>query len=149
METFIFRYEKILGLRLEEEEQCRNQLALRIKEEFELTDQLKVLKEKLETFNRTTALEVERGCTVQVLRNAEAQRKWLVEAIDNQQFLIELKRDEVKAARIKLGEASKKRKIMEKLKENAYIQFQKETELAEELATDQIVTFGSAQKQNQ
>lgn len=148
MENFSFRYERILKLRLDEEDQCRNQLALRIKEEYELNEQLQSLRSKLESFKRTTAAEIEQGCTVQVLRTAEAQRKWLLESIDNQQFLIELKRDEVKAARVKLGEASKKRKIMEKLKENEYIQFQKEAELTEELATDQIVTFGSAQKQN-
>lgn len=148
MENFSFRYERILKLRLDEEDQCRNQLALRIKEEHELTMDLQVLQEKLEAFKQITAAEIEQGCTVQVLRMAEAQRKWLLEAIDNQRFLIELKQEEVKKARIKLGEASKKRKIMEKLKENEFIQFQKETELAEELATDQIVTFGSAQKQN-
>ncbi len=148
MENFSFRYERILKLRIDEEDQCRNLLALRIKEEQELTMDLLALQGKLETFKQTTAAEVEQGCTVQMLRMAEAQRKWLLEAIDNQLFLIELKQGEVKEARIKLGEASKKRKIMEKLKENEYIQFQKETELAEELATDQIVTFGSAQKQN-
>lgn len=148
METFVFRYERILKLRMEEEDQCRNQLALRIKEEHELNACLKNLDDRLGFFKRTTAAEIEQGCTVQVLRTAEAERKWLLEAIDNQQFLIDLKREEIKAARLKLGEASKKRKIMEKLKENEYIQFQKEAELVEELATDQIVTFGSAQKQN-
>lgn len=148
METFNFRYERILKLRMEEEDQFRNQLALRIKEENEMKLELQSLHDRLDAFKRTTATEVEQGCTVQVLRTAEAERKWLLEAIDNQQYLIELKGEEVKAARMKLGEASKKRKIMEKLKENEFIQFQKEAELAEELATDQIVTFGSAQKQN-
>jgi len=99
-------------------------------------------------YNATTAVQVAEGCTVQVLRNAEAERKWLLDAIENQELLMDLKQKEVLAARIKLGETSKKRKIMEKLKENEYIQFQKEAELVEELATDQIVTFSSAKKQN-
>lgn len=148
METFNFRYERILKLRMEEEDQFRNQLALRIKEENEMKVQLQSLHQRLDAFKRTAASEVEQGCTVQVLRTAEAERKWLLEAIDNQQYLVELKCEEVMTTRVKLGEASKKRKIMEKLKENEYIQFQKEAELTEELATDQIVTFAGAKKQN-
>ncbi len=148
METFVFRYEQILKLRLEEEEQCRNALALKLRDLHELNVQLENLHERMASFNETTAVQVAQGCTVQVLRTAEAERKWLLDAIENQGFLIELKRKEVNASRLKLGEASKKRKIMEKLKENEFVQFQKEAELAEELATDQIVTFSSAKKQN-
>lgn len=148
METFIFRYEKILKLRLDEEEQCRNALAMKLRDLQELIVQLEQFNTRMAHYNATTAVQVAEGCTVQVLRNAEAERKWLLDAIENQELLIELKQKEVMAARIKLGETSKKRKIMEKLKENEYIQFQKEAELVEELATDQIVTFSSAKKQN-
>lgn len=149
METFLFRYEKILKLRQDEEENCRNVLALRLKEHQLLIKQLEELQGKLLNFNEVTAIQVADGCTVQILRNAEAERKWLLEAMENQDFLINLKEQEVKKARIALGEASKRKKIMEKLKENEYIQFQKEAEMQEELATDQIVTFSSSKKQNQ
>lgn len=149
METFVFRYEKILKLREDEEEQCRNMLALRIRERHELEQGLAELEARQAVFHNEAAERVAAGCTVQELRIAEAQRKWLTEAIENQRFLIELKESDVTAARIKLGEASKRKKIMEKLRENDYIQFQKEAELAEELATDQIVTFSSSQKRNQ
>lgn len=149
METFLFRYEKILKLRQDEEEHCRNVLALRLKELQLLIKQLEELQGKLLNFNEATAIQVADGCTVQILRNAEAERKWLLEAMENQDFLINLKEQEVKKARIALGEASKRKKIMEKLKENEYIQFQKEAEMQEELATDQIVTFSSSKKQNQ
>lgn len=148
MDIFIFRYEKILSLRQDEEEQCRNALALQLRDLHELIVRRDDLYGKLEAFNETLALQVSDGCTVQLLRTAESERKWLLEAIENQLFLIDLKEKDITAARVRLGEASKKRKIMEKLKENEYIQFQKEAELAEELATDQIVTFSSAKKQN-
>jgi len=148
MDGFVFRYERILRLREEEEEQCKNALALRLKEELELQRQLDSLRERLERFNAETAEEMLRGCTVHRLREAEAERKWLLEAIENQDFLLSLKRSEVREARLTLGEASKRKKIMEKLRENEYIQFQKEAELREELMTDQIVTFSSSQKQN-
>lgn len=148
MNTFIFRYEQILKLRTDEEEQCRNVLALKLRDLHTLKAYHEQLNMRLAAFNQTTAVQVAQGCTVQVLRMAEAERKWLLEAIENQEFMIQLKEKEVRAARLKLGEASKKRKIMEKLKENEYIQFQKEAELAEELATDQIVTFNSTRKQN-
>jgi len=149
MESFTFRYEKILKLRTDEEEHCRNALALKLRDLHELVAQLEQLELKLVTFNETMAVRIAEGCTVHMLRTAEAERKWLLEAIENQTFLIDLKKKDVMAARITLGEASKKRKIMEKLRENEYIQFQKEVELAEELATDQIVTFSSAKKQNE
>lgn len=148
MEIFIFRYEKILKLRLDEEESCRNALALKLRDLHDLRTHLDHLHGQLDLFNGTMAVQVAEGCTVHVLRTAEVERKWLLETIENQIFLINLKEKDVRDARIKLGEASKKRKIMEKLKENEYIQFQKEIELAEELATDQIVTFSSAKKQN-
>lgn len=148
MESFTFRYEKILKLRLDEEEQCRNALAIRLRELHELEIQLHHLQASLVAFNEAMAVQIAEGCTVQMLRTAESERKWLLEAIENQTFLIDLKQKDVKAARITLGEASKKRKIMEKLRENEYIQYQKEVELAEELATDQIVTFSSVKKQN-
>lgn len=146
MDGFIFRYERILKLRQEEEEQCKNALALRLKEEMEHQKRLDALHGRLERYNAETAAEIAAGCTVQRLREAEAERKWLLEAIENQDFLLSLKKGEVREARISLGEASKKKKIMEKLKENEYMEFQKEAELAEELMTDQIVTFGSSQK---
>jgi len=148
MDSFVFRYERILRLREEEEEQCKNALALRLKEELELTRKLDALRERLERFNADTAEEIGRGCTVHRLREAEAERKWLQEAIENQDFLLSLKHREVREARLALGEASKRKKIMEKLRENEYIQYQKEAELTEELMTDQIVTFSSSQKQN-
>ncbi len=149
MESFTFRYEKILKLRTDEEEHCRNELALKLRDLHELMVQLDQLQLKLASFNGTMAVRIAEGCTVHMLRTAEAERKWLLEAIENQTFLIDLKQKDVTTARITLGEASKKRKIMEKLRENELIQFEKEVELAEELSTDQIVTFSSAKKQNE
>lgn len=149
MESFTFRYEKILKLRTDEEEHCRNALALKLRDLHELMAQLDQLQSKLADFNETMAVRIAEGCTVHMLRTAEAERKWLLEAIENQAFLIDLKQKDIVTARGALGEASKKRKIMEKLKENEAVQFEKEVELAEELATDQIVTFSSAKKQNE
>lgn len=149
MEAFIFQYEKILQLRMDEEEKCRNDLALKLRDLHELIGQMDLLDIKLLQFKETTAVQASNGCTVHVLRTAGTERKWLMDAVENQKFLIELKQDDVNETRLNLGEAAKKRKIMEKLKENEYIQFLKESELAEELVTDEIVTFSSAKKQSQ
>lgn len=149
MADFVFRYEKILKLREDEEEQCKNALAMRLREVHEQQRDLGHLLEKQEHFKQSAEEEIAQGCTVLQLRVAESERKWIAEAIENKRFMIMLKENEVRDARLKLGEASKKKKIMEKLKENELIQYEKEAELAEELMTDQIVTFSSSRGKNQ
>lgn len=149
MDHFVFRYEKILQLRQDEEDQFKNQLALRLKEFHELQENLESLKQRLSGFVEEMELQAEEGCTIQYMRHAASEKNWMIESIENTEFLLELKEKEVEAARHELAEASKKRKIMEKLKENAYAEYTKETERSEELLTDQITTYSSTVKKRE
>lgn len=143
MEKFIFRYASILKMREDEEDSAQNQLAKSITELTLLEKELKRIKEEEKEFNSKVEKRLENGCSLYELRGFENNKIWLKAEIENTISYIVDKEKEVLAKRHELIEATKQKKIMEKLKENDYEDYQKGIKVAEERMTDQIVTYQS------
>jgi len=144
MDNFVFRYENLLKIREKEEEQCKNRLASESRDLMVLNQKLDEIEARQKSFLIEVEVAVSEGCSVQKLREAEAEKKWLKETSENQKVLISMKEQAVFEARKTLEEAMKRKKILEKLREYEYEEFQQQIEASEEQLSDQLVSFRDA-----
>lgn len=147
MKKFIFRYESVLKMRVEKEDDVKNKLAKQIKELKLMEDELERIKGEERMFLEQVSHQLEVGCTLEELRRYEQSKGWLKSEIENTLFYISAKEKEIIETRKELVEATKQKKIMEKLKEQALENYQKEVQVAEDKLTDQIVTYRGTSNQ--
>lgn len=141
MKKFQFRYESILKMRIDKEEDIKNTLAKLIKELKVMKEELNRVRDEEQRFLSQVDKRLEEGCTLDELRRYEQNKAWMKSEIENLLFYISAKEKEILAARKELVEATKQKKIMEKLKEQEMEDYQKELQAAEDKLTDQIVTY--------
>lgn len=147
MKRFVFKYESILKMRSEKEDDIKNALAKRITELKMLENELERIKNEERAFYLEVGHRLEEGCRLEELRRYEHNKNWLKSEIENVLFHISNKEKEILKIRKELVEATKQKKIMEKLKEQDYEEYKKEEQIAEDKLTDQIVTYNSRTEQ--
>jgi len=144
MKKFSFRYERILKMRIDKEDDVKNQLAKEIKELKLMEDELnRIIHEEVDFLDQVNKRLAE-GCSLEELRRYENSKTWMKSEKENLLFYITTKEKEIINTRKELLEATKQKKIMEKLKENALELYQKDVQAAEDKLTDQIVTYQSS-----
>jgi len=144
MKKFSFRYERILKMRIDKEDDVKNQLAKEIKELKLMEDELnRIIHEEVDFLDQVNK-RLSEGCSLEELRRYENSKTWMKSEKENLLFYITTKEKEIINTRKELLEATKQKKIMEKLKENALELYQKDVQAAEDKLTDQIVTYQSS-----
>lgn len=147
MKKFQFRYESILKLRIDKEDEVKNTLAQKIKELKLMEDELERLRQEEHAFLEQVDQRLAEGCTLEELRRYEQNKTWMKSESENLLFYISSKEKEIIQTRKELVEATKQKKIMEKLKEQEMESYQKDEQAAEDKLTDQIVTYRGTSKQ--
>lgn len=146
---FNFRLEKVLDLRKRKEQECEKQLA-----------NLKELLRREETFLEELKEEAARtGAKIGEVQNADKEALDMREILRYYDYLesvrekisaqiLQIKKviADIERKRKELIEASKERKVMEKLKDNQYQKFKENLETVERKFLDEIGTIRYNQK---
>ncbi len=128
--------QKILDLREFEKKQAQNELGKAVAEENRIEDTLKMIAQKrIDTVSASDELRdinslYGAGRYMQLL---DSRKDKLLEELAQAKIITEQKREV-------LREAMQKVKVLEKLKENRFKKWKKEFQLAEDNASDDIVT---------
>lgn len=143
MKKFMFRYERILQVRIDKENEVRNNLGKINKLILEKEENLKSVKQQYSDFLNRLNQDFEKGVFAGDMQSVSANKQYLINRID--QFKRELKvlMDERHQIQQELIEANKQRKIMEKLKEKEIEKYKALEALEEAKLVDQIVTYQS------
>ncbi len=141
MAKFVYRLQNILNLKLKLEDQAKNEYAI-IKKMYDDTLELKTLEEEklhLEEAHLKMLMSKRLDFSqIRISRNGIERLKENVEKINRQ---LEEIRKRLNYASKKMSEAMIERKTHEKLKENAFGIFIKDTLSAENKETDELVSF--------
>lgn len=141
MAKFVFRMQNILNIKLKMETQAKFSFAAaasRVREQEELLDEMFKEKRQLEDAYRNKA---NGGIKVRELTEAKASIDFQIEKIKIQIIEVNVARKNLEAARIRLNEAMKERKIYEKLREKKFEEFLQEQNDEEKKVIDELVSY--------
>lgn len=143
MKKFKFRYESVLKMRRDKEEQIKSELARCIAEMQEKED----AKIKLEQSEQAYALHVQTLLATgdihgEMKQFSEGKRYYRNKKNRLDQQILELNQ-EMQRIKIDLVEAMKDRKIMDKLKEHAFQAFLEAINEADEKLIEEVVNFSN------
>lgn len=148
MKKFSFRFEPLLKMKMDREEAVANELAEIVKQLRDVNLRIDSIEDKTSRFQVEFMKRKETGLTALELQQgnemAEYYRRTRNDLLRNRQE-VEMRRDDKKH---ELSEAMKERKIMEKLKEQAFQAYVEEYERNERKGIEEIVTYrGSKPKE--
>lgn len=125
MKKFKFKLETVLNVKERKEEQLKHELmqiqALKIREEQLLSE----VKEKRAYISMEKSDENKKGTDIQNLVNFEQYLGVLLKKIDDTQNSIKVLEKKADIKRVEVVEASRQKKVFEKLKEKQFGEFQK------------------------
>ncbi|HPG29168.1 MAG TPA: flagellar export protein FliJ [bacterium] len=136
--NFIFKFERLLKIRIFKKEELENQLAVLQNELFREREELKRLYLTLEEQYK---LQTQSLCGKLNINDVITVRNYIIKLcsdIEIQKKVIIQLSDETNVKKNQLIKAVQKVKILEKLKEKKYRQFLKEREIAETYVLDEI-----------
>lgn len=141
MKKFKFQYESILTLRQNKEDDIKNDLAKLISKRQNIIDQLENYKLRQKQYGDDITQTMQKGCSATQLQSIESGKTYYRDHIHR--LLNELKRVDRNIAETQgiLLEAVKDRKIMEKVKENAFRKFVEEVNHEETKVIEEIVNY--------
>lgn len=146
MKKFSFRYQRILEMHIETENDYKNKLGKVNKEIIDIEKKLEQYENKNIAFLLSVEESMKIGITALKLQSIESNKFFLVNSIENIKYEIKMliqKRIEIQK---QLIEANKQRKVMEKLKEKEYNNYLELEAIEESKVIDQIVTYTSSRK---
>jgi len=141
MKKFIFKYESILKLRVGKEDEIKNQLAKHMKIRDNLNNILAFTKEKQQAYFDFIQEQTIKGCTRKDLVQISQGQKYYRGRLEEILKKIEINENNIKIVQKQLVEAMRERKIMDKLKERAKIDFLTEVNKEEMKVTEEIVNY--------
>ncbi len=144
MKKFKFRYEKILDIRIDKENEIKSEMASINSEIKKKEDEINKTKSYLKNFLDETNKSMESGINVLDLKKANESREYLQNKISK--LMNELEElNKIKEEKHKeYIEASKERKVMEKIKQKDIDIHNELINLEESKMVDQIVTYNSS-----
>ncbi len=148
MAKFVFKLQGILNIKekLEEQEKIAyGNARIRLTEEEEKLDALYRRRVALVEEKRVQMSAVISARELNIIENAIRSTDL---AIEDQKKCVRRAQKALEAARLKLEEAMKERKIYEKLKENAFNEFLEETEYAEQMEINELVSYRHGRNMN-
>jgi flagellar FliJ protein len=146
MAVFHYKMQGILDIKLKLEERAKQEFAqanMRLENEKAKMEELKKRKEGY--MQEGVILRSSRLDVMQIRENKKAVLR-MDEYIANQTKIIAKAAKEVERARIALQEVMKERKAHEKLKENAFEEFMKEEQAAENKMIDELTSYTYGQR---
>ncbi|MCH4888721.1 flagellar export protein FliJ [Acidaminobacter sp. JC074] len=143
MKKFVFRFEKILQVRIDKENEVRNLLGKVNKRILEKEEEFKGVHLQYETFLNQLNSNMKAGVRAGDMRAVAANKSFLIDKMDQLKRELNILMDERKRIQGDLIEANKQRKIMEKLKEKEIEKYKAHEAMEEAKTVDQIVTYQS------
>ncbi len=141
MKNFKFRYDSILNLLEDKENNVKNKLGSAYSILYEEKDKLNHLMVKDKECSELIKNKTLSGCKLSFLRNLGAYREKLSEKIFLQSDVIQKKEEEIDLIKNELLEVTKEKKIMEKLKEKKLDRFHVTLKKIEENHIDELVSY--------
>ncbi len=141
MAKFIFKLQGILNIKekLEEQEKIAyGNARIRLTEEEEKLERLFAKRSDLVEEKRVQMSSLIKARDLNLTENAIRATDL---SIEDQTKAVKKAQKALEAARLKLEEAIKERKIYEKLRENAFTEFLAETEHAEQMEINELVSY--------
>lgn len=143
MKKFIFRYERILQVRVDKENEVRHQLAKVNQMILDKEQALHLAEDQYSGFLNQLNEAFEAGVFAGDMQSRSFNKQYLIDQIKRTQQELEQLLQQRKDVQVDLIEANKQRKIMEKLKEKEIDKYKALEALEEAKLVDQIVTYQS------
>lgn len=144
MKKFKFRYESVLKMRMDAEEQLKNKLGLLNGEMAYLENRILKLHEEARAYEIYSEEEMKKGVSGPLLKSFYQGKIFF----SKNKKKLELERknllNKILQTREALTESVKQRKIMEKLKEKAYQEFIDAINLADTKVIEEIVNYNNS-----
>lgn len=146
MKKFKFRYESVLKMRMDKEEEIKNNLAKLIAKKQHLLDDLEELNKGSIQYDAYITEVMSNGTSAGELSKFESGKKYYKEHRDRINSNIERVDEQIRLTQVALVEAVKERKIMDKLKEKAFMAFVEAINVADEKLIEEVVNFANNKK---
>ncbi|MBP5194909.1 MAG: flagellar export protein FliJ [Lachnospiraceae bacterium] len=141
MAKFNYRLQNILNLMVNFEEQAKQNFAERrriLSDEEERLENLTTEQERLEKYAR----ELRTGdIDIKKIIENKYEQKYVEDEIKKQKVKVNVARKNLEAARVRMEDAVKERKIHEKLRENAFEYFMEEESAKELMEIDGLTSY--------
>lgn len=144
MKKFNFRFQKILQLRMDKENEIRNNLGKINKIIIDKENELEMTHRRYEDFLNSLNNSVKEGIYVRDMQAVSNSKQYLIQKMDQLKHELSALVERRKEIQNELIEANKQRKIMENLKEKEIEQYKTMEALEESKTVDQIVTYQSS-----
>ena len=141
MAKFVYRMQNILELKEKLEEQEKNNFALRqrqLNEELEILDGLLEHLRAIEEEGKALRLTV---IDILKIKENERSKEYAEEEVKKQRIKVRVAEKNLDAARVRMQEAIKERKIHEKMREKAFERFVEELNAAEVKEIDELTSY--------
>lgn len=149
MKRFVFRYQKILEMRLDKEEDIKNKLAEANGRLNQLISERQRLKQSAEDFYESVRQRMVQGVTSGDLRMIEQSKQHFKDHLEQLDMQIGEQRLKIAQIKIELSEAMKERKIMEKLREREQEAYYDMLNAQENKQIEEIVNYQSSKKRGE
>ncbi|MGN1206148.1 MAG: flagellar export protein FliJ [Eubacterium sp.] len=141
MSRFRFSMQNILEMKEKLETQAKNEYAQANARLLQEQEKLELLQKRLSNINACLKDQLQDKLTFYKIRKLKQDSEILEKYIELQNNAIVRCEAQVEQARKKLTEAMKDRKIFEKLREKAWVKFQKEELQKEQKEVDELVSY--------
>lgn len=146
MAKFAYRMQSILNIQYQLENQAKMELGRAQMRLLEEEEKLQRLIDRKEAYLEEGRRMRSDALSVNDLRDNRNAMLIMDEMIEVQRGQVALAEEAVEAARLKLQEIMQERKMHEKLKEKAFVQFVKEENAAEGKAVDELTSYTYGQR---
>ncbi|MBF4691726.1 flagellar export protein FliJ [Fusibacter ferrireducens] len=145
MKKFKFRYESVLKMRLDKEDQLKNDLAKLVQKRQNILDQIDHLKEKLEDYSSWVQEGLLSGRRMHYYE-IDQGKQYYRKHIHDLTVTLQQVEAKIEEAKVVLTEAMKERKVMEKLKEKDYQKYIDDFNQADAKVIEEIVNYKNNKK---
>ncbi len=146
--AFQFRYQKVLEIRITEEDEAKKNLASKLADMERIKQELAKIKQAKLAFEQKILAEMAAGVDAKRVASYNRYKKWYRDEIAKFEMMFEAATQAVKQARQQLILATQEVKKIEKLKENAYNEYKFNEEKALNEMIEEAVSFMSSKKRN-
>ncbi len=144
--AFNFRYQKVLEIRIKEEDEAKKILASKLADMERIKQELSKIKHDKIAFEQKILNEMKEGVDAKRAASYNRFKKWYRDEINNFEMMLVGAKRAVKQARSQLMLATQEVKKIEKLRENAYNEYKFNEEKAMNEMIEEAVSFMSAKK---
>ncbi len=146
MEKFVFRFNTILNTKEKIEDDRKNKLGISMKKLAQEKENLQTLSNKKNDMINQWQKKSNNVIKISELRNLSNSLELMEVFIDKQSKIVEESEIEAKNKRKELIDASKEKKVFEKLKEKDYEEYKYIQLKKEHAVTDELVSYKAASR---